>query len=33
MREKYGFKDLLVGWINPGSRASTLALRLDPDSP
>lgn len=33
MRAKYGFKDRLVGWILPNSRRSTLALRLDPDSP
>jgi hypothetical protein len=33
MRDKYGVKDVLVGWLNPGSRASTLAVRLDPDSP
>jgi len=33
MRAKYGVKDVLVGYLNPGSRASTLALRLDPDSP
>ena len=33
VRAKYGFKDRLVGWLMPNSRRSTLALRLDPDSP
>lgn len=33
MRTKYGFKDILAGWLMPGSRKSTLALRLAPDSP
>ena len=33
MRQKYGFKDWLVGCLNPGSRSSTLAVRLDPGAP
>jgi len=33
VRAKYGLKDSLVGWLMPGSRKSTLALRLDPDAP
>jgi pyridoxamine 5'-phosphate oxidase-like protein len=32
MRAKYGAKDVLVGWLMPGSRKSTLALRLEPVS-
>ena len=32
MRAKYGFTDVLAGWLVPGSRAHTLAIRLDPDT-
>ncbi|HTO06648.1 MAG TPA: nitroreductase/quinone reductase family protein [Myxococcota bacterium] len=33
VRAKYGAKDVLVGWLMPGSRKSTLALRLEPVAP
>lgn len=31
VRAKYGARDVLVGWLMPGSRKSTLALRLEPE--
>ena len=33
MAEKYGVVDRLVGLLLPGSRGSSMAVRLDPDSP
>jgi len=33
VRAKYGAKDALVGWLMPGSRKSTLAVRLEPAAP
>lgn len=33
MAEKYGFADRLVGWLVPRSRETSMAVRLDPDTP
>ncbi|MFI5316375.1 MAG: nitroreductase/quinone reductase family protein [Myxococcota bacterium] len=33
MADKYGFADRLVGWLLPGSRGNSMAVRLDPESP
>lgn len=33
MASKYGFSDRLVGLLLPGSRGTSMAVRLDPDAP
>ena len=33
MTEKYGIADRVVGWLLPGSRGNSMAVRLDPAPP